>query len=447
MGTTEDLAGWLVASRPDDIPADVVHEARRALVNIVGCALGGAPHPAVDITIDALGAMFGPPDAAVLGRPERADPLHAALRNGITSHVEDFDDTLPRNYIHASSPVASALLAYASANRVSGRDLVHAFVLGFEATSRLGNATYPSHYTAGWHSTGSVGVFGAAIAIGTLLKLDRRQMIWAIGLAGTQAAGVREQFGSMGKALHPGRAAQNGYAAALLAQNGFTSGAHGIEGPRGWASVTSAEHDLSKVTDGLGASWELHVNTYKPFPCGIVNHPAIDACIQLHDEHGVAPGDVAALRLHVAPLVIDLCGKTDIHTGLEGKFSVVHGAAVGLVRGRAGLREYTDEAVNDPDVKAVRERATREADDPTVTEDGVHVELELTDGRVLEKRLTASLGNLQRPLTDDQLSAKFRDQATLAVTAEQAEQALELTWRSDELADVAELVDATVPDG
>ena len=111
MGTTEDLAGWLTASRPDDIPADVVHEARRALVNIVGCALGGAPHPAVDITIDALGAMFGPPDAAVLGRPERADPLHAALLNGITSHVEDFDDTLPRNYIHASSPVASALLA------------------------------------------------------------------------------------------------------------------------------------------------------------------------------------------------------------------------------------------------------------------------------------------------------------------------------------------------
>jgi 2-methylcitrate dehydratase PrpD len=447
MGTTEDLAGWLTASRPDDIPADVTHEARRALVNIVGCALGGARHPVVDITIDALGAMFGPPDAAVLGRPERTDPLHAALLNGITSHVEDFDDTLPRNYIHASSPVASALLAYASANRVSGPDLVHAFVLGFEATSRLGNATYPSHYTAGWHSTGSVGVFGAAIAIGTLLGLTQEQMIWAIGLAGTQAAGVREQFGSMGKALHPGRAAQNGYAAALLAQKGFTSGVHGIEGPRGWAPVTSAEYDLGKVTEGLGASWELHVNTYKPFPCGIVNHPAIDACIQLHDEHGIAPGDVAALRLHVAPLVIDLCGKTDIHVGLEGKFSVVHGAAVGLVRGRAGLREYTDEAVDDPDVKAVRERATREADDPTVTEDGVHVELELTDGRLLEKRLTASLGNLQRPLTDEQLSAKFRDQATLAISPEQAEQALELSWRVDALDDVAELVDATVPDG
>src|SRR5215211_370941 len=438
MGTTQTLAGWVVRSTPDDLPADVVHEARRALVNIVGCALGGARHEAVDITIAALGPMFGAPDAAVLGRTDRADPLHAALLNGIASHVEDFDDTLPANYIHASSPVASALLAYASANPVSGRDLVHAFVLGFEVTSRLGNATYPAHYAAGWHSTGTAGTFGAAVAIGTLLGLSRERMVWAIGLAGTQAAGVREQFGSMGKALHPGRAAQNGYGAALLARGGFTSGAQGIEGPRGWAAVTASEYDLAKVTDGLGESWELHVNTYKPFPCGIVNHPAIDACIQLHDEHGVRAHDVAAVRLHVAPLVIDLCGKTDIHTGLEGKFSVVHGASVGLVRGRAGLREYTDEAVNDPGVKAVRERTTREADDPSVTEDGVHVELELTGGRMLRKRLEGSLGNLKRPLTDEQLDAKFRDQATLAVTAEQAELALELSWRVDDLADVAE---------
>jgi len=250
----------------------------------------------------------------------------------------------------------------------------------------------------------------------------------------------------MGKALHPGRAAQNGYAAALLAGKGFTSGAHGIEGPRGWASVTSAEHDLAKVTDGLGSSWELHVNTYKPFPCGIVNHPAIDACIQLHDEHGVAPDEVAALRLHVAPLVIDLCGKTDIHVGLEGKFSVVHGAAVGLVRGRAGLREYTDEAVNDPAVRAVRERATREADDPEVTEDGVRVELETTDGRVLHKRLEGSLGNLRRPLSDQQLSQKFLDQAALVLSEERAARALDLCWRIDGLEDVAELVSATVPE-
>jgi 2-methylcitrate dehydratase PrpD len=443
--TTSDLASWLVSSEPDAVPDDVRHEARRALVNIVGCALGGAGHEAVDRAIDALGPLFGPPTAGILGRGELADPAHAALMNGIASHVEDYDDTLPRNYIHASSPVASALFAHASAETVTGPAFAHAFVLGFEATARIGNATYPAHYERGWHSTGSVGVFGAAAAIGRLLDLPPEQMVWALGLAATQAAGLREMFGSMGKALHPGRAAQLGYEAALLAQAGYTSGEHALEGPRGFAAVTSGEYDLARVTDGLGTEFELRVNTYKPFPCGIVNHPAIDACIQLHDEHGAGAQEIAAVRLHVAPLVLDLCGKTAITSGLEGKFSVVHGAAVGLVRGRAGLREYTDGAVHDPAVRAVRERTVATADDPEVTEDGVRVEVELSDGRVLTRRVEGSLGNLARPLTDEQLSAKFREQATLVLSGERADALLELCWRIDELDDVREIVIAARP--
>jgi 2-methylcitrate dehydratase PrpD len=444
MATTEQLAKWLVASEPEDVPAAVIHEARRALVNIVGCALGGSRHEAVDRAIVALGPMFGAPSARVLGRAECLDPLYASLLNGIASHVEDFDDTLPGNYIHASSPVASALFAYASANPVSGRELVHAFVLGFETTSRIGNATHPAHYQAGWHSTGTAGTFGAAVAVGRLLGLDVLQTVWAIGLAGTQAAGLREMFGSMGKSLHPGRAAQNGYGAALLARAGFTSGTHGLEGPRGFAAVVAAESDLAKITTDLGGSWELNVNTYKPFPCGIVNHPAIEACIGLHDEHGLRPEAIASVRLHVAPLVLDLCGKTDIALGLEGKFAVVHGAAVGLVRGRAGLRDYTDEAVNDPSVRAVRERTKAMADDPAVTEDGVRVEVELSDGRLLERRLEGSLGNLARPLSDEQLSAKFRDQATLVLDPERSERLLQLCWRIDALEDVGEIVESSL---
>ena len=141
--------------------------------------------------------------------------------NGISSHVYDYDDTTPKNYSHPSSPVASALFAYASVNPVSGRDFMHAFILGFEAESRVANAVYPAHYDVGWHITGTSGVFGAATAIGRLLGLSVQEMIWAIGLAATQAAGLREMFGSMAKAFHPGRSAQNGYAAALLAQGGL----------------------------------------------------------------------------------------------------------------------------------------------------------------------------------------------------------------------------------
>jgi 2-methylcitrate dehydratase PrpD len=285
--------------------------------------------------------------------------------------------------------------------------------------------------------TGTAGVFGAAAAIGRLLGLSVQQMIWALGLAATQAAGLREMFGSMGKAFHPGRSAQNGYAAALLASKGFTAGERGIEGPRGFAAVTAREYDLSKITSGLGVDFDLRVNTYKPFPCGIVNHPTIDGCIQLHDEHRLAPGSVASVRLRVAPLVLDLCNQQNITRGLQGKFSVYHGAAIGLVRGKAGLREYADETVNDPEVKRVRERTTA-GGDAALTEDQAHIDVELSDGRTVSTFVPESLGNLKRPMSNAQLEAKFRDQAVAVLPAATVERLIAHCWTIDELERVGE---------
>lgn len=439
MPETEALASWIVANRIECVPADVRHEARRAIVNYLGCALGGSHDEAVDLAIRAFRPYFGPATASVLGRGDRLDPLHASLMNGISSHVYDFDDTTPKNYMHPTSPVASALFAYASANRVGGRDFMEAFITGFEAEMRIGNAVYPAHYDVGWHITGTAGVFGAAAAIGKLLGLSGPQMVWNIGLAATQAAGIREMFGSMAKSFHPGRAAQNGYASALLAQVGFTAGVHGLEGPRGFAAVQAAQYDLSKIAAGLGSEWELRDNTYKPFPCGIVNHPTIDGAIQLHDEFHPAPESIVAVRLRVAPLVLDLCNQTNITKGLQGKFSVYHGAAVGLVRGKAGIREYTDEAVNDPAIKRVRELATA-VGDASITEDQAIIEVELANGQKLSRFVEQSLGNVHRPLSDGQLEEKFRDQAILAIPSAQVEKLIDLSWRIDELADVNELI-------
>jgi 2-methylcitrate dehydratase PrpD len=446
MGETRTLAEYIVTSRWEDVPPDIRHEAARSLVNYLGCAVGGSGDAAVTAAIRAFGPYSGSRLAAVLGRAERLDPLHASLMNGISSHVEDFDDTTPQNYIHPSSPVASALCAYASVNPVSGPDFVHAFILGFEAESRVGNAVYPAHYDVGWHITGTAGVFGAAAAIGRLLGLSVQQMVWALGLAATQAAGLREMFGSMGKAFHPGRAAQNGYASALLAEAGFTAGERAIEGPRGFAAVQAADYDLAKVTAGLGTDFNLRRNTYKPFPCGIVNHPTIEACIRLHDEHQLDAPSIRAVRLRVAPLVLDLCNQQNITTGLQGKFSVYHGAAVGLVRGRAGVQEYTDEAVNDPDVRRVRETASATGDE-SLTEDQARVEVELVDGRTLHQSIEQSLGNVHRPLSDAQLEDKFRAQSVLALPAAQVDAALALCWRVAELRDVRELIEAAVPAG
>ncbi len=444
MSETRTLASYVVNARYDDIPQDVRHEAARSLVNYMAVALAGSVDPAVDIAIRALAPFSGRPTAAILGRVERLDPLHASLMNGISSHVDDFDDTTPQNYIHPTSPVASALFAYASANQVTGRDFVQAFILGFEAESRVGNAVYPAHYDVGWHITGTAGIFGAAAAIGRLRGLSEQQMVWALGLAATQAAGLREMFGSMGKAFHPGRAAQNGYASAILAENGFTAGERGIEGPRGFAAVQSAKYDLARVAEGLGVDFNLRRNTYKPYPCGIVNHPTIESCIELHHTHRLKPSDIVAVRLRVAPLVLDLCNQQNITRGLQGKFSVYHGAAVGLVRGKAGLDEYTDATVNDPDVRRVREHVTATGD-PTLTEDQAQVEVELADGRRVTWSVEQSLGNVHRPLSDRQIDDKFRNSAVRALPPEAANIVLDRCWRIADLDDVSVLVDATVP--
>jgi|SRR5579875_1904365 len=409
MSETRQLADFLVTLQPDQVPGDVKHEALRSLLNFLGCAVGAAHGDAVDAAIEALGPYSGPPTAAVLGRSERFDPLLASILNGISSHLEDFDDTIAKNFIHPTSPVAAALFAYASSAPVSGQALVHAFVLGVEAESRVGNAVYPWHYDAGWHITGTAGVFGAAAAIGRLLGLSAPQMVWAIGLAATQASGVREMFGSMAKSFHPGHAARNGYSAALMAQAGFTAGQFGIEGPRGFARVTSSQCDLSKITEGLGTHFELKDNTYKPFPCGIVIHPAIDAAIQIHRAHKPDPGAIRSVALRVHPIVLDLCNKKQISTGLEGKFSVYHATACGLVRGKAGVAEFTDEVVNDPAIRRVRDLVVATADQGLL-DDAVVAEVTMASGERITKHVEHALGNVLRPMTDGELEEKFRDQ-------------------------------------
>jgi 2-methylcitrate dehydratase PrpD len=434
----------VVANRWEDIPQDVRHESRRALLNYLGCAVGGSREPAVETALSALKPCFGPPTAGLLARSERMDPLHASLINGISSHVFEYDDTMPKNYIHPTPPVASALFSYASANPVTGRDFSHAFLLGFETEARVGNAVYPAHYEAGWHITATAGVFGAAAATGKLLGLSIQQMVWALGLAATQAAGLREMFGYMAKSFHAGRAAQNGYASALLAKADFTAGEQGIEGPRGFAAVQAAQFDLTRITEGLGKDFQIRENTYKPYPCGLVVHPTIDGCIDIFRDYQPALESIKAVRVRVAPLVLDLCNKRAINRGLEGKYSIYHAAALGLVRGKAGLQEFTDEAVNDPAVARLRERVTAIADS-TVTEDQSRIEVELTDGRRITHFVEQSLGNIHRPLSDRQLEEKLRDQALMVLPPARVGHLIELCWKVDELPDANELVKATLP--
>jgi 2-methylcitrate dehydratase PrpD len=443
-GLSRNLARYLVSARPEDLPANVRKEAIRTFVNWLGCAVGGSEHEAVSIAIATLTPFAGPAQATILGRKERLDVLNAALVNGISSHVFDFDDTHLRTVIHPAGPVASAILALAEHRAVTGRDFVNALVLGIEVECRIGNAVFPNHYDIGWHITGSTGMFGAAAAVGKLIGLDEQRMLWALGLAATQPVGLREMFGSMTKSFHPGRAAQNGLTAALLAERGYTSSNQGIEARRGWASVTSTKQDWGAIIDGLGASYEILLNTYKPFACGIVIHPTIDGCIQLRNENGLKASDIQSITLGVHPLVLELTGKKAPPTGLDGKFSVYHSAAVAIIYGRAGEPEYSDAVVVDPTVVALRDRVTATVD-PALASDAARIVITLNDGRRVEKFVEHAIGSVARPMSDQDLSAKFKSLAEGVLSDARANALLDLSWQLETHADVAVIAKAATP--
>lgn len=443
-GITRALADYVAAAQYADVPNAVRKEAVRSLLNWAGCAIGGSRHDAVTCALAAVQPFSGAPDSCILGRREKVDALNAALLNGIASHVFDFDDTHLKTIIHPAGPVASALMSMTERRPITGEALLHAFILGIEVECRIGNAVYPAHYDIGWHITGTAGVFGAAAAVGKVLGLNAQQMTWALGIAGTQSSGFREMFGTMCKSFHPGKAVQNGMLAACLGEQNFTSSDRVLEAPRGFGFVMSTHRDFSEVVKGLGEHFEIALNTYKPFACGIVIHPAIDGAVQLRDTCNLTADMIETVRLRVAPLVLELTGKRAPRTGLEGKFSVYHSVAVAIIRGAAGEAEYADEVVADAEVVALRDRVEAVADE-SIRDDEAYVSIALKDGRVLEQHVKHALGSLERPMSDGDLEGKFLGLCDGVLSREQAQRALAAFWSADSIKNAAELGRAAVP--
>jgi len=414
--TTHPSLGW---------PREVEHQAHRTFANWVGCAIGPSGEDAVEAALTAVHELQPAQQASLLGRAEKVDIASAALLNGISSHTWDFDDTHLKTIIHPAGPVAPAALALAEHLGLSGRELIDALVLGVEVSCRVGNAIYPDHYDRGWHITGTTGMLGSAAACARLLGLDAGRTQMALGLAASQPIGLREQFGTMTKPFHPGGAARVGLMSALMAKHGFTASKRALEAPRGLLQVFSDKTDWREVTEGLGARWEIALNTYKPFACGIVIHPAIDGCVQLREQHGVHAAEVAMLQLKVHPLVLELTGKKTPTDGLQSKFSVYHSCAVGLLYGRAGEHEYTDEVVNRAEVVALRAKVEAVVDE-SIDEAAAELLLTTTDGRVFRVHVEHALGSLKKPMSDDQLRAKFAGQSEPVLGAAKTARAWEL---------------------
>jgi 2-methylcitrate dehydratase PrpD len=422
------ILAQFIATHPTRGWSDAVeHEAHRTFYNWLGCAIGAARHEAADAALAAVRMLEPAPQATVLGRAEKIDMASAALVNGITSHTFDFDDTHLKTIIHPAGPVASAVLALAEQRESSGREIVDALVLGIDVACRIGNVMYPDHYDRGWHITGSTGMLGAAAGCARLLRLDTQQTAMALGIAASQPVGLREQFGTMTKPFHPGAAARAGLMSALLASQGFTASARALEAPRGLVQVVSDKRAWHEVTDALGERFEISFNTYKPFACGIVIHPSIDACVQLRAQ-GIAPEQVERIELRVHSLVLELTGKKEPKDGLQGKFSVYHGAAAGLIYGRAGEPEFSDAVVNDPRVIALRDKVQATVDD-AVHEDAALVSALLKDGGRVDIRVDHAIGSMRNPLSDAQLEGKF-DALVAPVLGEVRARAIGAQWRT-----------------
>jgi 2-methylcitrate dehydratase PrpD len=440
---TQTLANF-VANHPSKGWSDAVeHEAHRTFFNWLGCAVGAAQHESADAALAAVHMLQPAPQASVLGRSTRVDMASAALVNGITSHTFDFDDTHLKTIIHPAGPVASAALALAEHQQRSGRELIDALVLGIDVACRVGNAMYPDHYDRGWHITGSTGTLGAAAACARLLRLDAHQTAMALGIAASQPIGVREQFGTMTKPFHPGAAARAGLMSALLAQQGFTASPRALEAPRGMMQTVSTKNDWREISDQLGERFEIAFNTYKPFACGIVIHPSIDACSQLR-ARGVRPEQVQRIDLRVHSLVLELTGKKEPADGLQAKFSVYHGCAAGLTFGRAAEEEFADAIVNREDMVALRRKVVATVDD-SIAEASVDVTATLTDGSTVHVFVEHAIGSLQNPMTDALLEAKFHGLADPVLGSAQTQTLVSACWALGGAASVQTVVGLARP--
>lgn len=434
---TRALCEHLASFTFDALPANVVHAARRGVLDWIGCALAGCRHPTLDKLNRVLSATSGKPVARVIGRNAKLGVLDAPLANGQAGHVLDYDDThMGGTVLHTSSPTLAALFALADRDGAAGTDFIAAYVAGFEAGVRTGQAA-PKHHDGGWHLTGTLGTLAAGAAAGKLLGLDATQMTHALGIAATQSAGMQQNRGTMCKSFHAGKAASSGVLAALLAQQGFDSSQEILEGRKGFCRIYSTIARPELVTADLGERWEILRNGHKPYACGVVLHPPIDAMIDLGMQVSTPAESVEAVELRVHPHVVSITGVVEPQTGLQSKFSIYHSAAVAFIDRDAGIAQYSDEKVRDPRVVALRRKVKVTTDESLRTDEAYATVI--AAGARHEASIAHATGTVDNPMSDSALERKFRGNAEPVIGGAKTNKVVELVWRLESLSDVREL--------
>lgn len=437
---SRDLARYVREARWSDLPEQVRHEGRRAFLNWVGCAFGGARHPAVDALLATVTEFAGKPQATVLARSERLDIVNAALINGLSASAYCYDDTELDTIAHPTAAAAAALLALAERQRISGVDFILALILANEVQCRLATAlaVSPARCHVGLYMTGYIGAPGIALAVGKLLGLNEQQMVWALGTGACQGAGFRATHASMCSGVIPAYAGRNGLLAGLMAAHDFSCSEHSLEGRNGFLDVFGSPANPAALTDGLGTRYAAMAVAAKPYPSGCFIHPTIDACLELAAADWSDPEQIERVDLTVHPLGLGLTGGQEPKTAYDAQVSVYHWAAAALVHRRAGLEQTMDACVTDPAVVALRQRVRASADE-TLGPDEARVVLVLKDGRTLRAHVRHCLGSAARPMTDAELEEKFLGQTQGIIPEARAKQLIGQCWAITESDDVSRL--------
>lgn len=464
---TFDLATFFSSLTLDDISPQVIHHAKLSILNSIGCGLSGATlesHTKMmsALNIDSKQTLGGPFNAAtIMGRGERASIEDAAMLNGLAMTARFFDDTHLSTVVHPSGPPLAAIWAYAEANQVSGRDILLAFIVGLEAMLAIAAALGLAPYKRGWHLTSITGTFGATAALAKMANLSPTQFAQALGHASSMAAGTRGVFGTDSLSMHAGRAAQNGLLAMQMAREGLGSTTHALEK---WTKlIGQGEEDATQLTvlpdtgSAVGRNWMLLENSFKPYPCGIVIHPAIDAGIAAH-AHFFKDSDrtphqaldlVLRIEARVTPLTVRLCGVQHPAKATQTIFSTYHGIAIGLIYGQAGIREFGIDVANEPLLKTLRDRIALTTD-KALRDDEASLTVAYIDsaGVEAEKEFVVehATGSLLNPMTEEGLEKKFVDQAAIGgIDGEDARHVLKMMRTLEFAEDITSLTKCFKP--
>lgn len=455
--TTRTCAGTLAAFarelRFDDIPPDVVSKAKQHLLDALGIAIASSAYPFGEAVAATARRWGGQAESTLVAFGDRLPAPSAAMVNGTLIHSLDYDDTHMGSIVHVSAPTVPAALAVGEARGASGREVLAALIASYEATIRIGLAAPGRFHDRGFHATPIAGVFGAALAAGRLLGLSEQQLTWALGIAGSQATGLQEFIndGTWVKRFHPGWAAHGGVVAAELASNGFTAPARVLEGRYGLYNVLLGpdKFDQATITAGLGSVWHTREITFKPYPCCHLLHAFIDAAIAAKREGKVRVEEIERIecRIPATPQHL-LCEPLDAKyaplTTYQAMFSLPYAVAVALLDERAGLRQFSEQRIREPQVLELARRVVW-TDDPESLYPRYfsgYVKIQTRDGRTVEHRESYNRGCPENPLAYEDLVSKFRDNAEPVLGAQKADAVVRLVEQLDTLPDLSALAKA-----